>query len=177
MSNLAYTFINDDENEVSNLITDYAAQERFVEDMWATTVKLAGGCYTEESWVEKYQDGEERNVARREAEGEVIKKTKAGKIVASKAFPKAWNDSKAVISKALRFNKPLHDSEGNPLSKNDVMDSYKEAQQDERMEGKPEKSAMEKIATVINAYGALYGELSDEERNTVRALVDAIHTA
>ena len=177
-SAIAFTFINDDENEVSNLITDYAAQEKFTEDMWKTTVQLADGCYTEEAWVTKYEAGEQRNVERREREnGEVIKRTKAGKIVADKAFPKAWNASKAVISKALRHGKPLFDDEGNPLSKHDVMASYKEAAADERAANHNEKSAFEKIQTVLNAYAALYPEMSEEEKETVRTTVAAIHMA
>ena len=175
MSNLAYTFINDDENEVSNLITDYAAQEKFTEDMWKSTVKLADGCYTEDAWVARYEDGEKRNVQRREDAGETIKRTKAGKIVASKAFPKSWNDSKSVISKALRFGKPLTDDEGNPLSRGDVVASYKEDAAEETNAKRSEKPAIEKIQTVLNAYATLYGELSGDEKATVRGLVDAIH--
>lgn len=175
MTQFAYTILNDDENEVSNLITDYCSQERFTEDMWKTTVKLAAGCIDEDGWVAHYEAGEARNVERRTAAGETFKYTKAGKLVASRAFPKSWNDAKAVVSKALRYNKPLLDDEGNPLSKADVMASYKEDSAEETNAKRNNKPAIEKIQTVIHAYATLYGELSDDEQATVRGLIDAIH--
>jgi len=174
MQNVAFTIVEaDSTNPLSNVISDYVAGEQFQNDKWSTTVRLAADCNTSEEWKESYELAENDQAQRREWAGELIKRTKAGKVVASKAFPKTWNTDKVIIGKAMDNEVDLLDDEGNPKPKTALQQEYK----DKVEEGKEDKTAFEKIMTTINTYGALYAQLDADEQETVKVFIGAIHTS
>ena len=158
-------------NPLASVITDYAAAEQFENDKWADamSIAVAEGCEDKGHWESVYLIAEEEQVSARERLGEVVKRTKAGKIVASKAFPKTWNTDKAIIGKALDSGISLTDDDGKIKPKSALQEEYKEVPKEER-------SAMEKILTTINTYGALYDQLTDDEKELARTAIGVIHT-
>lgn len=156
-------------NQLASVITDYQAAEQFESDKWGDACRIAAesGCYSKEEWKEFYQQAEEEQAAARERTGETIARTKAGKVIASKAFPKTWNTDKAIIGKAIDAGADLIDSDGNPIPKDKVQAAYKAEPSD--------KSDFDKILTTINTYKALYHKLDADEQITVRQLIDAVH--
>lgn len=174
MSN--FTIVEADyNNPLASVITDYSAAERFEADKWGEAVRLTmdpdtGLVMSAEEWKDYYAAAEREQADVRMAAGEDIPMTKAGKIIASKAFPKTWNTDKAIIGKALTEGLDLFDEDGNPKAKSALQNEYKEVP-------KEEKSAFDKIITTINTYNALYGQLTDEEKEVARIAIGAVHTA
>ena len=176
MSALAFQIVEaNSSNELSNVISDYVAGEQFQSDKWNKTVRIAyDNHHDEDSWKDYCTSAEDDQASRREAQGEVIKRTKSGKVVASAAFPKTWNTDKAIIGKALHEGVSLVDADGEPKAKSALQNEYREAAAD----AKVEKPAYEKITTVINAYQTLYRQLEDDsERRTIKDIMDAFHAS
>ena len=162
-------------NPLASVITDYAAAEQFENDKWGDAVSLAYDTdlcrtRTSEEWKNYYLNAEIEQVAVRVAAGEDVKHTKAGKIVASKAFPKTWNTDKAIIGKALDSGLELFDADGKPKPKSALQEEYKEVPKEN------ERTAMEKIMTTINTYGALYDQLTDDEKEMARIAIGVFHS-
>ena len=157
---------------LSEVITDYQLGERLQKDKWGAAVTIAfnSGATNREEWRDYFGYAEEEQGSARERRGEIIARTIAGKIVATKAFPKTWNTDKHIIGKAIDAGVPLLDSAGNPIPKDKIQDSYKAV-----VAPKSDKTPYEKIITVINAYQALYGELSNDDQDSVRDMMDVIH--
>ena len=178
MSNAAFSIPSTDYvNPLANVITDYQASEQFEKDKWGDAVRLAFDTSlirsrTADEWKTYYTEAEAEQVAARMAAGENIHMTKAGKVVASKAFPKTWNTDKSIIGKALEAGVDLFDDMGEPKPKSALQEEYKEAGSTD-----VEKTAMEKIITTINTYGALYGQLSDEDKEVARTMIAVLHTS
>ena len=124
---------------------------------------------TSEQWKDYFLTAEEEQVIAREANGEVVKRTKAGNIVASRAFPKTWNTDKAIIGKALAEGLDLFDEDGKPKAKSALQQEYKDTPKDS------DKTAMEKILTTCNTFASLYGQLENQdERDLAKAAIMAV---
>ena len=173
MSTPAFTIVEaDSNNELSNVISEYVVNEAHASDKWGTMVNYAhAGNYNAEEWKVEYERAEEDQAHLRELAGETIQRTKAGKVIASKAFPKTWNTDKAIIGKALKEDVGLHDEDGKPKGKTAIQAEYREAVAEYR----EEKPAYEKIATVINAYEALFDKLESTEKVIIRDMVESFH--
>jgi hypothetical protein len=175
MNTFAYTIVeSNSDNELSNVISDYVVGNQFQEDKWSKAVMIAyDGNHDADSWKEYCEGAEEDQASRREKAGELVKRTKAGKVVASAAFPKTWNTDKSIIGKALAAGVALVDDEGNAKPKTALQAEYREANE----EGKEEKSAYEKIGTVLNAYKALFAQLSTSEQEIVMEDLARFHSS
>lgn len=178
-----FTIVEDDsENTLSNVITDYQAAEQFETDKWGDMVREAAAVTDmlladderADAWKVTYLEAESVQVGRRDAaellkpedERQLVPRTKGGKIVASKAFPKTWNTDKAIIGKALAAGCALME-DGNPKAKTALQTEYKEAAADQ-----DDKPVMEKLQTVANTWNALFGQLTtDDERDFARKLL------
>ena len=160
-------------NPLAAVITDYQMAEEVETNKWQDAIGLAiaGGFDTKEQWEAYYLEAEEEQVCAREQLGEVIKRTQAGKIVARRAFPSTWNTDKAIIGKALDEGVPLVDSDGNVKAKGQLQDEYKAEHEATLVE----KTAFEKIKAPINAYKALFKELTPEQQESILAEMNAFH--
>jgi hypothetical protein len=148
-------------NVLSNVISDYVAGEQFAQNKWRDLVMYAyEGNYTADSWKVECEVAEEDQAKRREQAGEKIARTEAGKVIASKTFPKTYRTDKYIVGKALAEGVDLVDVDGKPKPKTALQDEYKA----KVAEHKEEKPAREKLATVINAYNALFDECSLEDQ-------------
>lgn len=161
--------VEDYTNPLASVITDYQAAEQFESDKWSEAVSLTmvdGVVMSGDQWKDYYLKAEEEQVASRESNGEIVKRTKKGKIVASQAFPKTWNTDKAIIGKALTEGLDVFDADGNPKAKSALQKEYADTPKDS------DKSDYEKILTTINTFQSLYGKLTDQDE--IDAARDAI---
>ena len=172
--NAVFTIVESDSpNELANVISDYVAGEQFEANKWADMVMYAyNGNYDADGWKGACETAEEDQAGRREAKGEKIERTKAGKVICSKAFPKTYRTDKAIIGKALQEGVSLVDADGIAKPKSALQEEYKEAAE----VSKPEKPAYEKITTVINAYEALFDQLTHEEQGIISGMVTQFHS-
>jgi len=170
---VAFTIVEaDSDNELSNVISEYVVNEAHATDKWGTMVRLAyDGNYDSDGWKAEYERAEEDQATKRSIGGESIERTKAGKVIASKAFPKTWNTDKSIIGKALAEGIDLVDGDGNPKGKTALQTEYREKAADEKVE----KPAFEKVATVINAYESLFVQMSITEQEIIKEMIDTFH--
>ena len=169
MTNSFVIVAADSDNELSNVISEYVVNEQHASDKWATMVTIAyNGNYDADGWKAYYESAEEDQAHRRELGGEEIARTKAGKVIASKAFPKTWNTDKSIIGKALKEGVELVDENGNPKGKTAIQNEYREA----AAEGKEEKTVLEKLQIAANTYNSLYAKLETQaDRDTADKII------
>ena len=173
-------------DNLASAIDDCRAVDGVSETQWEKIAEFSRGMDTPEQWLDRVERAEENNLTTRKADGEefnnysneeckrlgvVSTMTKAGKPIARACFGKSWCDYKGIVRKALEHGVDLFDEDGNVKAKGKLAKEYGESDTAD----KAEKSAADKMQTVLNAYKGLYAQLTGSEQEDCRKLIENIH--